>query len=355
MNKIEIGEVISKLRKEKGLTQEQLANFVGVSTPAVSKWESGISYPDITMLPTLARFFTITIDELLNYNNMLSEEEENKIFLKCQEEFQVDIEKALVLCLSYIEKYSLNYTLKFRLAVLINTSYGVLEGEESLKKAYGKTVPIFNDIIKNSTVGELVIGSKIQVATSYVAFEDYDKAIEMLNSIQTSNVDTSILISGIYMQKGDVKEARKLLQRKLLVQITEILASINSLATISSEEEFEKYMAISDKLLEVFKTNGFNEMFLSNLFNKVIFYLKNSMIENAIKGIETIKDCLNKGIYEKDNYSKVWFLNEADINQEGEYISNLGAMMVTLNSNIFEPIKEEKSYQDLIKIIKEKL
>ena len=48
-------------------------------------------------------------------------------------------------------------------------------------------------------------------------------------------------------------------------------------------------------------------------------------------------------------------LNEADINQEGEYISNLGAMMVTLNSNIFEPIKEEKSYQDLIKIIKEKL
>ena len=356
MNKIEIGEVISKLRKEKGLTQEQLANFVGVSTPAVSKWESGVSYPDITMLPTLARFFNITIDYLLNYNNILSEEEENEIFLKCQEEFQIDTEKALILSLSYIEKYNLNYNLKFRLAVLINTSYGVLGGEESLKKAYGKTIPIFNDIIQNCSTYELVNGSKIQIATSYTAFEEHDKAIEMLNSIETSNVDTTILLSGIYMQKGDIKEARKLLQRRLLVQITEILASINSLATISSEkEEFEKYMAMSDKLLEVFKTNGFNEMSLLNLFNKVIFYLQNSMIEDAIKSIETIKNYLNKGVYEKDDYSKVWFLSEADVSFEGEYISNLNALLMTLNSHIFDSIKEEKSYKDLIKIIEEKL
>ena len=50
MEKLLIGDVIYRLRKEKGITQEQLTNFTGVSAVAVSKWESGISYPDITLV-----------------------------------------------------------------------------------------------------------------------------------------------------------------------------------------------------------------------------------------------------------------------------------------------------------------
>lgn len=57
MEKLLVGDVIYNLRKEKRITQEQLANFIGVSTAAVSKWESGISYPDITLLPVIATFF----------------------------------------------------------------------------------------------------------------------------------------------------------------------------------------------------------------------------------------------------------------------------------------------------------
>lgn len=52
--KLEIGEKIYRLRKEKSLTQEQLSKLLLVSTATVSKWESGISYPDITLLPQLA-------------------------------------------------------------------------------------------------------------------------------------------------------------------------------------------------------------------------------------------------------------------------------------------------------------
>lgn len=133
MERLEIGEVISKLRKEKGLTQEQLAGFVGISTPAVSKWESNVSYPDITMLPTLAKFFSVTIDELLNYNNILNKDEEEKVFIKCGEKIQVNAEERLDLCLSYINKYDLNYDLKLRLAVLINTSFAFLQDNEKLQ------------------------------------------------------------------------------------------------------------------------------------------------------------------------------------------------------------------------------
>ncbi|WP_195938926.1 helix-turn-helix domain-containing protein [Romboutsia sp. 1001713B170131_170501_G6] len=73
MDKIKIGETIKLLRRDKDITQEQLANIVGVSIPAVSKWENGTSYPDITVLPILANYFEVTIDELLNYKKELNE------------------------------------------------------------------------------------------------------------------------------------------------------------------------------------------------------------------------------------------------------------------------------------------
>ena len=60
-----IGKRIALLRKEKGLTQEELASHMGVSPQAVSKWENDQTCPDITALPRLARLLGVTVDELL--------------------------------------------------------------------------------------------------------------------------------------------------------------------------------------------------------------------------------------------------------------------------------------------------
>ena len=62
---IKIGENITFLRKKKGLTQDELAKELNVSNQAVSKWESGKCCPDIELLPVLAHFFEVSIDELL--------------------------------------------------------------------------------------------------------------------------------------------------------------------------------------------------------------------------------------------------------------------------------------------------
>lgn len=59
-----IGSIVAELRKERRLTQEQLAKALGVSIAAVSKWECDISYPDITLLPSIATFFDVSIDTL---------------------------------------------------------------------------------------------------------------------------------------------------------------------------------------------------------------------------------------------------------------------------------------------------
>lgn len=70
MNNLNIGKNIKKLRGERNITQQQLADAIGVSFQAVSKWECGTTLPDIAMLPAIANFFDVTIDELFKPNMM---------------------------------------------------------------------------------------------------------------------------------------------------------------------------------------------------------------------------------------------------------------------------------------------
>lgn len=66
MNQVEIGKKIRGLRKEKGVTQEVLADFLGVTAQAISKWENEASSPDISLLPNISIYFGVTIDELFS-------------------------------------------------------------------------------------------------------------------------------------------------------------------------------------------------------------------------------------------------------------------------------------------------
>lgn len=69
---MEFHEKLQKLRKEKGLTQEELAAQLYVSRTAISKWESGRGYPNIESLKAISKLFSVTVDELLSGNELLS-------------------------------------------------------------------------------------------------------------------------------------------------------------------------------------------------------------------------------------------------------------------------------------------
>ncbi len=79
---IKLGEKIRELRKRDGRTQEQLASALGVTNQAVSRWEANGGYPDMEILPSVANYFHVTIDELFGYNGD-REDKINRIILEC--------------------------------------------------------------------------------------------------------------------------------------------------------------------------------------------------------------------------------------------------------------------------------
>ena len=103
MDQIKIGKFILNCRKEKGITQEQLAEKLGVTSKSISRWENGRTMPDYTLLKDLCNELDININELLSGekikgNDYMNKSEENLIKLRKQ----IDERKKLLTIISYI-------------------------------------------------------------------------------------------------------------------------------------------------------------------------------------------------------------------------------------------------------------
>ncbi|MBO5757745.1 MAG: helix-turn-helix domain-containing protein [Clostridia bacterium] len=82
---IKLGEKIKTLRKQKNISQEVFAKYLGVSFQAVSKWENGLTMPDVTLIPAIASFFGVSTDELFDFNLLETEKQVDAI---CQESWK---------------------------------------------------------------------------------------------------------------------------------------------------------------------------------------------------------------------------------------------------------------------------
>ncbi len=104
---MEFHEKLQELRKNRGLTQEELAEALFVSRTAISKWESGRGYPSIDSLKEISKFFSVTIDELLSGDKLISiaeKENQSNIQSICDLLFGiVDLFSLLAQNISYLE------------------------------------------------------------------------------------------------------------------------------------------------------------------------------------------------------------------------------------------------------------
>jgi len=106
MDQVKIGKFISSLRKEKGYTQEQLAEKLNVSNKSISRWENGNTMPDLSLIPKLCEILGISINELLSGERIESDE------------YQKRFEENIIINMDLLKKKISNFTKKFILIVL---------------------------------------------------------------------------------------------------------------------------------------------------------------------------------------------------------------------------------------------
>lgn len=100
MDSKKVGKYISKLRKEKGLTQEKLAEKIGVSSKTISKWETGINIPDTNLLFELSKEFNVDVQDILNGEKVSDSKSKGKVFINSINFYNnVFKRKMLLLCI----------------------------------------------------------------------------------------------------------------------------------------------------------------------------------------------------------------------------------------------------------------
>ncbi len=146
---LQLKDRIKKYRKEKDMTQEQLAEYMGVSPQAVSRWETGTTCPDIFALPALAELFDITVDGLLGVDEKEKQREIRSIISVAEEKLDKGIiDEPIVRLREALNKYPNNEQL---LCSLMYALYVASEDEELCKVYDGEIVSIAYRIEQHST------------------------------------------------------------------------------------------------------------------------------------------------------------------------------------------------------------
>ena len=164
---IKISENIKKYRQQKCMTQSQLAEVFNVSEQAVSRWENGHTYPDIALLPAIADYFGITIDELMGMESYKDEREIEKLFEKCQEyDRKGHVKKSIKLLQNAAKKYPTNYTILMHLVKEMNFEYcdDAVHEKQNSEKVIEISTRVLNECtdrhICNSVTNEMIVAFK---------------------------------------------------------------------------------------------------------------------------------------------------------------------------------------------------
>lgn len=160
-----IGENIRKLRRENNLTQEEIAEALGVSFQSVSRWERGESYPDITLLPEIASYFEVTVDELLGTNKALNENKIND-YIKLYDTMKL---KDIAFTFGAFQKASKEFPCDFRIQIrymqllqeyrIFSNSTEIIKNSSWIKPSE-EIHKIYDRIQKNCTDDSIRIWSK---------------------------------------------------------------------------------------------------------------------------------------------------------------------------------------------------
>lgn len=234
---IKLGEKIKELRKRDGRKQEELAVALGVTNQAVSRWEANGGYPDIEMLPAIANYFHITMDELFGYDNDRQTKLQSYMDQADQMYQQEDTLSVIGFLRNAISEFPAEWQLQYRLANSL-VKLGYEKHKSDITASEG------GDDIRNDT------GKNAQNECWREAVSFYQEVLK--KDIDTDSRTLTILtIFHLYSYMGEFENAKKIVLSQSPIQISrEVL-----LANMEEDEKGDEYRgeAILSLLHELYR------------------------------------------------------------------------------------------------------
>ena len=265
---VKIGENIKRLRKERDLTQEQLAAALEVSFQAVSRWELGSTYPDIGLLPEIAGYFDVTVDELLGVDDGRRQEEVKKI-LEQAHKFtnKGKVYDAVCLLREKVKEYPNNVELIYTLASDLYFYAVTLDKEkEEFRKYTEEVIELFKKAIKYDKNNDFTDDCKQGLVYAYVELGEYEKAREIALELPDILTTRDLLLPTATKDKGSKLSLHQLNVTRLTdILIQELWGIENADHTV--EQKLEIKLMMEKVMLAVL---GENPCF----YNTRLFYIR---------------------------------------------------------------------------------
>ena len=304
MNKLYFSDHVTKLRREKKVTQEQLADFLGVTKAAVSKWETGQSLPDVSLLPQLAAYFDVTIDTLLGYESQLSKEQIQKTYFELATDFaDKPFEEVMEKSNSYVKQYYSCYPFLFQMVCLWLNHFMLAEGQERQMQILENASDLCQHISKECK--DIGICSDVLLVDASIKLQlgKPHEVVEMLEEVQNpcrlSRQGVSVLIQA-YQMIGDIQRANDFTQISMYLSILELISCATQYITIHMTEPAccEETICRVEAVIRTYHMESLhpNVVMLFH-YHAAIMYAMNGnenraleMIERYVRSIDTITD-----------------------------------------------------------------
>lgn len=288
---MKIGARLAGLRRKKGLTQEQLAERLGVSAPAVSKWETDSSYPDITLLCPLARALGTNVDTLLRFEEQLSNEEVlERVNAAVEAARQEGWETGEGQLDELLRQYPNSEALKYN-AALAQEAFRLLHPEadpETQRKWAARKAELLADV-RASGSGAYWQGATFLLAQIAAGENRLDEAERLLKELPAQEVDPTVVRVQICLMRGERSEALKMAQKQLYKQVWQVKTSLSTMLLPGVLQEGERELEVCRVSQEVDRLFGLGGL-CDGLFLEV--YLRMGRWEDAADRLERYVDAL---------------------------------------------------------------
>ena len=287
MQQLKFAEIFSSRRKQLRMTQGEVAAYVGVSNAAVSKWEQGLSYPELTLLPRLATLMDLSIDALLGYNPQLTRKKINEHYAAFANRFrdetfdkvQADIEKLL------LEYYSC-YPLLVQMSQLYLNYYTRASDQAAV---LNRIAELSERVISYCDDYKLTHQARMIQAYVLLLTGKPQELLTILGDKISIQYGEEFLIAKAHEMLGDQDKAKLVVQVSMYqYMIVMITSATESLALEAADREhFDETVNRIEQMLQLFQVEQLNpNLSLTFYFNAAAGYMKQQREADALRMLE---------------------------------------------------------------------